>query len=313
MSQETPPTETPPFTETEKPVTIEKQEPSRSVTVPADEPINDTWWRRHLTLLALKIPRFLKKHPREDYLRLPHKKLWIRRARAGDFSEAQTIQFIARHTSIPVPKIYCCFKRKGDIWLVMEWIKGRDVAQGWRQRSEQSKDRILDQLRHMITEMRQVPHPEHLGVASVTGGALNDGRVPGSSDIFGPFKTVADFHSYVRGGIDDAPQMPEIQQIITKHNEPWPICFTHGDLSSFNIVVRGDDVVGIIDWETAGWYPSYWEYTNAWHVNPFNTFWQDEIDKFLEPIPEGLDLDRLRRKYFDMFGTEASYSSFADA
>jgi len=33
--------------------------------------------------------------------------------------------------------------------------------------------------------------------------------------------------------------------------------FTHGDLSSLNVLVRGDQIVGIIDWETAGWYPSY--------------------------------------------------------
>lgn len=41
--------------------------------------------------------------------------------------------------------------------------------------------------------------------------------------------------------------------------ETSPIVFTHGDLSSLNILARVDDIVGIIDWETAGWYPSYWE------------------------------------------------------
>ena len=45
--------------------------------------------------------------------------------------------------------------------------------------------------------------------------------------------------------------------------ETSPIVFTHGDLSSFNIVARVDGIVGIIDWETAGWYPSYWEYIHC--------------------------------------------------
>ncbi|KND93106.1 hypothetical protein TOPH_02253 [Tolypocladium ophioglossoides CBS 100239] len=49
--------------------------------------------------------------------------------------------------------------------------------------------------------------------------------------------------------------------------------------------MRGDDVVGIIDWETAAWFPCYWEYVCAWNVNPQNRFWQQEVDKFLTPRP----------------------------
>ncbi|KAL8713680.1 MAG: hypothetical protein Q9220_002206 [cf. Caloplaca sp. 1 TL-2023] len=291
------------------------QEPSRSVSVPKDEPINDTFLRRTLTLLATKIPRSWKKHPREDYFYLPHKKLLIRRGRGENFTEAQTIQFIARHTSIPVSKIYCSFKKKGQVYLVTEWIEGHDIASGWRSRSEQSKTKLLDQLRHMITEMRQIPHPEHLGVASVTGGPVHDGRLSDPKEIFGPFKTVADFHLHVREGFDEdhTPERPELGQVVVEHREPWQICFTHGDLNAFNIIVRGDEVAGIIDWENAGWLPSYWEYTNAWHVNPFNTWWQDEVDKFLEREPKGLAMDRLRRKYWSMFGSDASYCSLADA
>jgi hypothetical protein len=68
-----------------------------------------------------------------------------------------------------------------------------------------------------------------------------------------------------------------------------------------NIIVRGDEVVGNIDWETAGWWPEYWEYTSAWHVNPYNEFWREEVDKFLEPKVEELDMERARRKFFGDF------------
>lgn len=36
--------------------------------------------------------------------------------------------------------------------------------------------------------------------------------------------------------------------------------FTHGDLSPRNIIVLNDKIVGIVDWEEAGWFPEYWEY-----------------------------------------------------
>jgi hypothetical protein len=58
------------------------------------------------------------------------------------------------------------------------------------------------------------------------------------------------------------------------------------------------DIVGIIDWETAGWYPSYWEYTSAHQVNPQNSFWADEIDNFLQPMPDELKMEQTRQKYF---------------
>lgn len=48
------------------------------------------------------------------------------------------------------------------------------------------------------------------------------------------------------------------------------ICFTHADLHPRNILVkkeakgpRGWRVSGIIDWQMAGYYAEYWEYTKA--------------------------------------------------
>jgi aminoglycoside phosphotransferase (APT) family kinase protein len=41
---------------------------------------------------------------------------------------------------------------------------------------------------------------------------------------------------------------------------------THGDLSPLNILVESEDVptsTGIVDWETGGAYPEYWEFVNA--------------------------------------------------
>jgi aminoglycoside phosphotransferase (APT) family kinase protein len=152
----------------------------------------------------------------------------------------------------------------------------------------------------MVNEMRAIPPPDNIGIANVDGGSLYDCRLPGNSTRFGPFRTVQDFHRYLRGGLDvHTGHLSEVNELIAQHEGEWPPpCFTHGDLSSLNILIRGDEVVGIIDWETAGWYPSYWEYTTAWNVNPQNEFWREEVDKFLEPRPEELAMEGLRMEYF---------------
>ena len=35
-----------------------------------------------------------------------------------------------------------------------------------------------------------------------------------------------------------------------------PYTFTHGDLTSVNIMVENGNLIGIIDWEASGYYPS---------------------------------------------------------
>jgi thiamine kinase-like enzyme len=75
--------------------------------------------------------------------------------------------------------------------------------------------------------------------------------------------------------------------MAVKQDRPWgPPVFTHGDLNPFNILVRDDRVVGIVDWEFSGWYPDYWEYTSAWFGNLTKQAWQKEIANFLDPYPE---------------------------
>lgn len=177
------------------------------------------------------------------------------------------------------------------------------VGDGWAKRTESSKASILAQLRSMVEEMRQIRCPEGQGVSNVDGGPIWDCRLPGSTMCHGPFETIPEFHKYLRGGFEADPNhYPEVTELIALQDRPWPSPkFTHGDLSSLNILVRGDLVVGIVDWETAGWYPTYWEYSTASQVNPQNYFWANEIDKFLEPMPEALAMEKIRQKYFGDF------------
>ncbi|KAM5357619.1 hypothetical protein ACJZ2D_016087 [Fusarium nematophilum] len=221
-------------------------------------------------------------------------------------AEAQTMQFVSSHTTIPVPKVYFAFEHKNGVYILMEKIRGQSLSIGWCQRSPESKARILGQLQSMIEQLRSLPPEKGTGISSITGGPIYDQRLPIKS-VWGPFQTIRDFHRELRNGIKisditDSGAAPGLKDLISFQEQEWetPV-FTHGDLSSMNILARDDHVVGIIDWETAGWMPPYWEYTSAWHVNPQNRFWQEEIDKFLTPLPFELKMETIRRKYFGDF------------
>lgn len=211
--------------------------------------------------------------------------------------------FIAKHTSIPVPKIYFAFTDEECTYILMERIHGQSASRGWVRRSDASKGKVLEGLRKMVLEMRSLP-PQSNAICNVSGGSLYDLRIPSKVLRFGPFKNALDFHDHLRNGTQiQGKACDEFLRLVSLHSQDWGApTFTHGDLSSLNILVRGDDVVGIIDWETAGWYPPYWEYTTACQVNPQNPFWRNEIENFLEEMPEALEMERLRQKYFgDLF------------
>lgn len=67
-------------------------------------------------------------------------------------SEAAGMEWVATNTSIPVPKVYCVFQRKGATYIVMERVKGRIIGQGWIKRPVASNETFLQQLRDTLKE-----------------------------------------------------------------------------------------------------------------------------------------------------------------
>ncbi|KAK5113789.1 hypothetical protein LTR62_003173 [Meristemomyces frigidus] len=231
--------------------------------------------------------------------------LCLKSSPTTDLAEAHALEFIAQYTSVPVPTVHVAFEHKGRVYIVMERIHGANLSHGWHLRTEASKKKILAQLMSMVEEWRVLPPPEGIGVANVEGGPIFDPRLPRQS-LWGPFTSVRQFHKELRNGVEEenltGQALDELHELVSFHDQaPSVPVFTHGDLSSLNVLCRGDEIVGIVDWETAGWLPQYWEYVTAWNVNPQNTFWQQEIDRFLKPWPQALEMEALRRKYFGDF------------
>ncbi|KAI0868104.1 kinase-like protein [Hypoxylon argillaceum] len=273
------------------------------------EPINDNFFTRTLTLFVVNILR-------HKYMRSLYKsvngvmlvsRFAIKTSACTTLAEAHAMRFVANNTSIPVPKVYCAFVHNDQVCIVMERVDGHSVARDWEWRPEWSRARILIQLKNMIQQLRDIPHPDaQYAVSNSIEGPIFDERLPGEMPK-GPFPTVDDFHRELRQNFElDEVNMAlfpeELVELVEFQKEPVPkTVFTHGALSSLNILVDGDEVAGIINWENAGWFPPYWEYITAWNVKPDSQFWQEEVDKFLTPMPHELKMDVVRRRYFGNF------------
>jgi aminoglycoside phosphotransferase len=258
-----------------------------------------------LTLLVFKVMtnRYARRFFRNNSRVILLSKFCIKSTPFTSLAEAEAMRFVFKSTSIPVPKVYKAFEHKGRTYIVMERLPGQNLSVGWAQRSDESKARIFEQLRSMIQKIRDIPPPEDTGVSNICGGPICDQRLPRDA-YWGPYPSIREFHRELRNGIEaDSLSHDEhgaqVQKLISFHDSvcETPI-FTHGDLSSLNLLADGDRVVGIVDWETAGWMPSYWEYTSACDVNPQNRFWAREVDNFLHPQPHELEMEKIRKRYF---------------
>jgi len=270
-----------------------------------DLAINNTFIKRSLALLALYITsKFFR---RKSHCVPISKNKILKTGHEIHLTEAVTMRYIAEHTSIPVPKVYCSFLYKKRAYVIMERIQGEDLASALKHISKESLGKILSQLKDMIQELRALEPPPGTGVESCVGGSLFDSRIPQGTPRFGPFKTTQEFHRWLREGFEVTQignhvtnqEANDLRNMVAKQEGQWqsPV-FTHCDLNPSNIIISRDKVVGIIDWEFSGWYPPYWEYTVAWFGNQTRTGWRDILHSILDAYPEELEMERTRNKWW---------------
>lgn len=75
--------------------------------------------------------------------------------------------------------------------------------------------------------------------------------------------------------------------------------FTHADLCGDHVFVEPSTgkVTEIIDWEMAGWWPAYWEYTKSLFGNRDVQWWKALVEKVLGPYPSELRIGRILQQF----------------
>ncbi|KAJ4164508.1 hypothetical protein LMH87_006180 [Akanthomyces muscarius] len=264
--------------------------------------INNSFLRRYLTLAALKTTsRFY----RWDGPCVPIlSRIIVKKGENVYLEEAATMAFVNDRTKIPGPRVHCSFTHRNKTYIVMERVRGKNLADALPKLSEAQLECILAELRGVLEELRALPAPE-TAIQSCLGGSLRDSRIPRPEPRFGPFPSTQAFHEWLREGLGpdqkpryvDDEKWADIQRMIAMQNQKWEMpVFTHGDLNPFNIIVRDGKVEAIIDWEFSGWLPRYWEYTSVWLGNKTRMAWQNMAAKFIDPCPNELEMETIRQR-----------------
>jgi len=173
------------------------------------------------------------------------------------------MQYLAEHTTIPVPKVRKAWTTpKGFTFILMDIVPGVELESVWWKMSPATRDKVVDQLKEYVTQLRSLPHPNpEFPICSINGGPLRDVSRIGV-DLFGPFRSLQDFYKLVRNKIELEAVLENIrgmEPVAELHLKDRKVVFTHGDLAPRNIMVKMDGTVtAILDWGDSGWYPENW-------------------------------------------------------
>jgi serine/threonine protein kinase len=202
-------------------------------------------------------------------------------------AEAANIEHIAKNTTIPVPRVHDVFIIDQKTYIVMDYIKGFEFSR--KALSAERQEAIFEELKGYIAQMRALTPTRPGRLECADGSGLFDYRLGNSP--FPPFESIEKFHSRLGHNFILASE---------KHREAWPrframgnrqYCtkFTHSDIAPRNVLVNNGRIAAIVDWEMAGWYPEYWEYTrwaasNFWSPSRWQELREEVSERYLDEL-----------------------------
>ncbi|PTB81774.1 kinase-like protein [Trichoderma longibrachiatum ATCC 18648] len=146
----------------------------------------------------------------------------------ADANEVQAINIAKRvFRGIRVPDIYFSGKINGRPVLVQERLPGVSLEVAWPYLSEDQKASFKIQARMMLRQMHAIKAP--------SSRRMQDHIVPDPSIL-------------TNGRLN-----PQEAQILFSANLDQDLGFMHNDLTPSNCIVDDDKIVGLIDWEMAGY------------------------------------------------------------
>ncbi|KAK6353565.1 hypothetical protein TWF696_005527 [Orbilia brochopaga] len=220
--------------------------------------------------------------------------------------EVDAMTFVRDHTCIPVPCVYDFYHdEKEQGYIVMDYVEGQNLEDCWGCLDELSKTKIAEQLRRYMDELRSIPPPSPAYIGGVSHTPAIDLR--NALAFGGPFASETEFDEWLLSRLLPRVQermlvMPYLQEQFAAQTaeKQHSIVFTHADFHPRNIMVKGDQVVGWLDWEIAGWFPEHWEFVKA--MQPLTkTDWLDYLLMILGEYEDEYMLDSVLGMYLQRF------------
>lgn len=174
--------------------------------------------------------------------------------------EVQTLNYLATHTDIPIPKaLRDWVDRDGRYFVMTERIGGQTLEEAWPSLSEPQRINVADQVVQVRKQLRSVTSTS---IQSVDNSPCYPGLLFFDPKPRGPFHSDKELWDALALKLGHLPP-----QVLENLKQRLPKCkpyvLSHCDLNLGNIMVQDGKVVGILDWEYAAFLPIWYEYVSA--------------------------------------------------
>ncbi|KAJ5961226.1 kinase-like domain-containing protein [Penicillium vulpinum] len=217
-------------------------------------------------------------------------------------AEAEALHLASTRTTIATPRLLSAYILDDVGYIVMSYEAGEPLKRYWDRVSSAEQDRVLEQLRDYVNQMREIPGDFIGGLdeSPCRDGIFEAGYGDYTKYSYGPYPSEESFDEGIIQALRDRmpPKVLEGEHDMESNffNTDYilyqtvrglknhKIVFTHGDLHPGNILVRADGSVVLLDWGLAGFWPEYWEFYRAMHTPHWRASWDRMVEKFIPPF-----------------------------
>ncbi|KAK7677750.1 hypothetical protein QCA50_019302 [Cerrena zonata] len=227
--------------------------------------------------------------------------------------ELHMLQFLHTHEpTISAPRVHGHITIGPVSCLFMTRLPGNTLKSIWPTMTVSQKLAVQSSLNDMFITLRSVPWTDTCRADMSNTGFLGSlSPHPVCKDMRrtlreskSPIRNEADFNEFI--GTDEQSMKhtsPRYRSwVLSMLRSDHRIVLTHGDFHPNNVIVdvRVEDghekiTVGIIDWETGGFYPEYWEYVKAMNLRTVkdDSDWWDFLPRSIVDYEQEIAIDRL--------------------
>ncbi|KAJ6147311.1 kinase-like protein [Penicillium chrysogenum] len=213
---------------------------------------------------------------------------WVTKAGFGVRSaEAEAMRLVSKNTEVPVPEVLFT-----DFRVDCDDYYSRDTLQEkWDSLDDEAKESTCVQLWDLISKIRNIARPQELEGPYQCAADGSPSRDPMLEDLQKPVRPLTSdmelrariYERYLHCG--GSRYKDRLLDMLPRSERS---VFTHADIAPRNVMVDEHNMVtGILDWESAGWYPDYWEYAQI--MRP--AFWGDWSVWMEKTAPQRWDLE----------------------
>ncbi|KAJ5170086.1 Aminoglycoside phosphotransferase [Penicillium coprophilum] len=178
--------------------------------------------------------------------------------------EVINTHFIKENTTIPVHTTIQEWTEGEKYFQIVERVPGVPLEEIWSSIPQPDREKLarqtteyLGQLRSFHSAKMESVHGQPISCAHLFRGDYGAKH--------GPLSTADELWDVLAKSLSD--KVPEVVRSRLRDSmpSPHPWTFTHGDLTSCNIIVdpTSFELRALIDWEGSGYFPVWWEFTAA--------------------------------------------------